>query len=224
MNRIRAGRAARPDAPAPGLRHRRGRDQRRAGAGRGTEFAIAELRARQAARGRLPFPSGHGGQLRVVAADAVAGADDGQRAQPPVAGRRHAQPRRAAVPFPGAQLRAPAGRIGRQGGTEPAQDGVLPGRRRRDRGADLAGRRPAGAVRPDRARRAGRQLCRMPCAGAAARRRAARAGTSGRGAGWTGDQLRVAATRQHEGPGNALLATWSTSRSARYSRASASRA
>ena len=29
----------------------------------------------------------------------------------------------------------------------------------------------------------------------------------GEALGWTGDQLRVAATRQHEGPGNALLAT-----------------
>ena len=97
--------------------------------------------------------------------------------------------------------------IGRQGGTEPAQDGVLPGRRRRDRGADLAGRRPAGAVRPDRARRAGRQLCRMPCAGAAARVERRELEHLGEALGWTGDQLRVAATRQHEGPGNALLAT-----------------
>ena len=40
----------------------------------------------------------------------------------------------------------------------------------------------------------------------------------GEALGWTGDQLRVAATRQHEGPGNALLATWSTSRSAVFTR------
>ena len=45
----------------------------------------------------------------------------------------------------------------------------------------------------------------------AMRRRCARVARElehlGEALGWTGDQLRVAATRQHEGPGNALLAT-----------------
>ena len=114
------------------------------------------------------------------------------------------QPRRAAVPFPGAQLRAPAGPIGRQGGTEPAQDGVLPGRRR-DRGADLACRRSAGAVRPDHCGAPGASYA--ECHAPALPRARRELEHLGEALGWTGDQLRVAATRQHEGPGNALLAT-----------------
>ena len=176
-------RQAGPDAPAPGLRQCRRRNLRRADAGRPDEFAGAAIHTGAGACGRVPLRDRLGGQLHPAAADAVARADAGRWRKPPDPGRRHPQPGRAALPFPGAQLCAAAAQAGRALRTAAAPAGLLSGRWRRDGRDDHAGSQWACAFRYHRTRRPRGQPCRMLCARAATRGGPARTGPSGPGPG-----------------------------------------